>query len=305
MFNEIVTNLLELIETRLLKTREYVVNLLNELPNFINEVISINPSREPLNLVVVDSGFSDIHYLGFRFFIINVAILLIKDGKSRLSTYFQVNTSGLDEIEKQALDLELRLGIDIMRKSHVDLLLLDGPLSTRNKGIIGGESILAHVKDVEINRYSQSITDKEFRQFMLRFLDFIGEPMIIYLLMETYRKSRNDYLSVLMSKPYIVSDEGLTITGFYVQYMSRTLPIYVEYVGHYDPSRLIARIAPMAIAPRLGYPAPLYIVDRVSRVNDNLKSMVRLILEKLGGDALRELRSIYFSKDVNDYVKGL
>ena len=84
-----------------------------------------------------------------------------------------------------------------------------------------------------------------------------------------------------------------------------SLPIYVEYLG--DPSLikgLISALAPLSTMPRLGYPAPLYIVDRVARVNSDFRSMVRLIMEKLGGDVLSELRGMYLRMNLNDYVKS-
>jgi hypothetical protein len=48
----------------------------------------------------------------------------------------------------------------------------------------------------------------------------------------------------------------------------------------------------------------LYIVDRVARVNSDFRSMVRLIMEKLGGDVLSELRGMYLRMNLNDYVKS-
>ena len=56
--------------------------------------------------------------------------------------------------------------------------------------------------------------------------------------------------------------------------------------------------------PRLDYPAPLYIVDRVARVNSDFRGMVRLIMEKLSGDVLSELRRMYLRMNLNDYVKS-
>ena len=67
---------------------------------------------------------------------------------------------------------------------------------------------------------------------------------------------------------------------------------------------LISALAPLSTMPRLDYPAPLYIVDRVARVNSDFRGMVRLIMEKLGGDVLSELRGMYLRMNLNDYVKS-
>ncbi|WP_069806576.1 DNA double-strand break repair nuclease NurA [Vulcanisaeta thermophila] len=305
MFNEIIVNLLELVETRVMRTREYMLNLMGRIPNFLSELMAVKPLREPMNLVAVDSGFTEIHYLGLRFTVVNTVTLVVKDGRSRLGMQFNITNAGQDEVEDYVLNLELRLGVNAMKLNHADLLLLDGPLSTRDRGLISNGPILAHVKDVHGNKYSQAITDNDFREFMSESLAFIEEPLIMYLIMEYFRKHHNDNSSVLVSKPFTIWDSKPTIMGFYVQYTPGVVPIYVEYVGGDDPLKWVARVAPLAVVPRLGYPAPLYIVDRVSRVNEDVKSMVRLVLEKLGGDALRELRGVYFSRSVNDYVKGI
>ncbi len=122
--------------------------------------------------------------------------------------------------------------------------------------------------------------------------------MVMHMIMETYR-ARNRSINTLITKPYVVGRVGdKEVYGFYVQYLPETLPIYTEYVG--DPGvirQVISRVTPLSTMPRLGYPAPpLYIVDRVAKVNADFKGMVRLIMEKLGGEVLSELRG-YVPKD--------
>lgn len=68
--------------------------------------------------------------------------------------------------------------------------------------------------------------------------------------------------------------------------------------------QVISRMAPLSTMPRLGYPAPLYIVDRVAKVNADFRGMVRLIMEKLGGEVLSELRGMYLRMELNEYVKS-
>ena len=306
MFNDVVIDMLELIETRIAQIRDRALDILNEAGNLLNYVIEVKPSGGFTRFMAVDSGFTEITYLGFRIAIINVALLVNVDGRGRIMNRFEalLGVSG-EELERMALDMEAKYALELMSSLPVDVVLLDGALLGRNYVDRFTVPVLAHVKDVRGNRYSQGIADGEFRDYAGRALQVMEEPLAMHAIMETYRartKSRN----ALITRPYVVGRVGdRDVYGFYVQYLPATLPIYTEYVG--DPGmigQVISRIAPLSTMPRLGYPAPLYIVDRVARVNSDLRGMVRLIMEKLGGDVLSELRGMYLRVGLNEYVKG-
>ncbi|MCG2886008.1 MAG: DNA double-strand break repair nuclease NurA [Vulcanisaeta sp.] len=307
MFNDVVINLLELMETRIAQIRDRASEIVKEAGEFANQVIEVSPITKPIRFVAVDSGFAEITYFGFRVSVINVAVLISAGGKGRVLTMFEpiLGASG-EELERVALDMEVRYALDALRKFHVNLLLLDGAVIGRHDIDKVDVPVLAHVKDVRINRYSQSITEPGFRDYMNKALQVMEEPLIAHVILETYRSSNKTSNNALITKPYVVGKVGgRDVYGFYVQYIPSALPIYVEYLG--DPSLikdLISALAPLSTMPRLGYPAPLYIVDRVARVNSDFRGMVRLIMEKLGGDVLSELRGMYLRMNLNDYVKS-
>ncbi len=306
MFNDVVVNMLELIETRITQLRDRALDLLNEAGNFLNYVIEVEPSEGFTRLIAVDSGFAEITYLGLRVSIINVALLVNVDGKGHVTNRFEALLGvSSDDLERIALDLEAKYALEYSRSFPVDAVLFDGPLVGRNYVDKFNAPLLAHVKDVRGNRYSQGITDSGFSGYVNRALQVMEEPLAMHVVMETYR-ARSKSVNTLITRPYVVGRIGdREVYGFYVQYLPAALPIYTEYVG--DPSmikQVISRMAPLSTMPRLGYPAPLYIVDRVARVNSEFRWMVRLIMEKLGGDVLSELRGMYLRMGLNEYVKG-
>ncbi len=306
MFNDVVINMLELIETRITQMRDKAIDLLNDANNFMKYVSEVAPSREPVKFMAVDSGFTEVTYLGFRIAVINVVMLVNADGKGRILNRFEalLGVSG-DELEKMALDMEAKHALDVSSSFPIDVVLLDGAIIGRNHVSRFNVPVLAHVKDVKSNRYLQGIVDTEFKNYVNRALQIMEEPLIIHVIMETYR-TRNKASVALMTKPYIVGRVSeRDVYGFYVQYLPATLPIYTEYMG--NPSNIqqvISCMIPLSTMPRLGYPAPLYIVDRIARVNASLKGVVRLIMEKLGGNALNELRGMYLKMGLNEYVKN-
>ncbi|WP_243679874.1 single-stranded DNA endonuclease [Vulcanisaeta souniana] len=289
MFNDVIINMLELIETRITQIRDKALDLINDASNFMKYVSEVAPpSKEPVKFIAADSGFTEITYLGFRIAVINVAMIVNTDGKGRILNRFEalLGVSG-DELEKMALDMEAKHALDASRSFQINVVLLDGAIIGRNYVSRFSVPVIAHVKDVKSNRYLQGIVDTEFKNYVSRALQIMEEPLIMHVIMETYR-IRNKTSVALMTKPYIVGRVGdRDVYGFYVQYLPATLPIYTEYMG--NPSNIqqvISRIVPLSTMPRLGYPAPpLYIVDKMARVNTSLKDMIRLIMEKLGGDA--------------------
>ncbi len=306
MFNEVIINMLELIETRIAQIRDKAVDLFNEAHNYLDYVMRVPQVRTSLRFAAVDSGFTEIPYLGFRVSVINVAILINIDGKGRVMTMFEpILGIGDEELERIALNMEIKCALDVIRRNPVDLLLLDGAVLGRDGIGKVGIPVLAHVKDVRSNRYSQSIVDSSFKNYMLKALQVMEEPLIMHVIMESFR-AVNGANDTLISRPYIVGKIGeRDVLGFYVQYVPSTLPIYVEYLG--DPSlieRVISYLAPLSRVPRLGYPAPLYVVDRVARINSDFRRMIRLIMEKLGGDVLSDLRGVYLKMGLNEYVKS-
>ena len=306
MFNDVVVNMLELIETRIAQMRDRALNLLSDAGNFMNYVIEVTPSREFTRFIAVDSGFTELSYLGFRISIINIALLINVDGRGRVVNRFDALLGiSNEELERAALNMEAQYALEYSRSSSVDVVLLDGALIGRSYVDRFSIPVLAHVKDVKGNRYSQSITDIKFRDYVNRALQVMEEPLAMHMVMETYR-ARYKSTNALITKPYIVGRVGdREVYGFYVQYLPATLPIYTEYMG--DPGmiqQVISRMAPLSTMPRLGYPAPLYIVDRVAKVNADFRGMVRLIMEKLGGEVLSELRGMYLRMGLNEYVKS-
>ncbi|ADN50566.1 DNA double-strand break repair nuclease NurA [Vulcanisaeta distributa] len=306
MFNDVIVNMLELIETRIAQMRDRALELLNSASNFMSYVIEVAPSREFTRFIAVDSGFTEITYLGFRIAVINVALLMNVDGKGHVINRFDALLGiSSEELERIALDMEAQYALEYSRSFPVDIVLLDGALMGRNYVNRFSTPLLAHVKDVKGDRYSQGIADDEFRNYVNRALQIMEEPLVMHMIMETYR-ARNRSINALVTKPYVVGRVGdKEVYGFYVQYLPETLPIYTEYVG--DPGvirQVVSRIAPLSTMPRLGYPAPLYIVDRIAKVNADFKGMVRLIMEKLGGEVLSELRGMYLKIGLNEYVKS-
>ncbi len=206
-----------------------------------------------------------------------------------------------------ALDMEAQYALEYLRLFPVDVVLLDGALMGRNYVSKFSVPLIGHVKDVRSNRYSQGgIVDGGFRDYVNKALQVMEEPLVMHMVMETYR-ARNKSTNALITRPYVVGRVGdREVYGFYVQYLPATLPIYTEYVG--EPGMIqhvVSRIAPLSTMPRLGYPAPLYIVDRVAKVNADFRGgMVRLIMEKLGGEVLSELRGMYLRMGLNEYVKS-
>jgi hypothetical protein len=132
MFNDVVINLLELMETRIAQIRDRASEIVKEASEFANQVIEVSPITKPIRFVAVDSGFAEITYFGFRVFVINVAVLISAGGKGRVLTMFEpiLGASG-EELERVALDMEVRYAIDAIRKFHVNLLLLDGAVIGR------------------------------------------------------------------------------------------------------------------------------------------------------------------------------
>ncbi|MCG2863878.1 MAG: DNA double-strand break repair nuclease NurA [Vulcanisaeta sp.] len=304
MFNDVIVNILELIETRIAQIRDKAVEVVRAARDFLDYVIEVQPGTRPVRFVAVDSGFAEITYFGFRVSIINIA--LFTNVNNKVLTVFEPSLGlSSDELERVALDLEVKYAVDAARRFHADLLLLDGPLINRRNADKIDVPTLAHVKDVRVNRYSQSITEPTFRDYMNNALQVMEEPLIAHVILEAYR-SRTRTRNALITRPYVVGRVGdRDVYGFYVQYAPSALPIYVEYLG--DPGiigNLISALTPLSAMPRLGYPAPLYIVDRLARVNSDFKGMVRLIMEKLGGDVLSELRGMYLKMSLNDYVKS-
>lgn len=307
MFNDVIINMLRLIETRITQMRDRASEVIKEAGNHVNQILEVKPGNKPIRFVAVDSGFAEINYLGFRISVINVATLINSDGVGKLFTMFEpIIGVPSEELERFALNLEVRYALDAIRRFPVDLLLLDGPILNRDGADRVGVQTLAHVKDVRSNRYTQSITEQNFRDYMERALRVMEEPLAIHILMET-RRGLGDVDGALITRPYVIGRLGnREVYGFYVQYVQSTLPIYVEYLGDLSNiNDIISRLTPLSKTPRLGYPAPLYIVDRVARVNAEFRSMVRLIIEKLGGDVLNELRGEYLRISLNEYVKGI
>ncbi|MGC8607728.1 MAG: DNA double-strand break repair nuclease NurA [Vulcanisaeta sp.] len=306
MFNDVIINMLELIETRITQIRDKALGLLNDANNFMENIIEVTPNRGFIKFIAVDSGFTEIVYLGFRIAVINIAMLMNTNGKGHILTRFEALLGiSSEELERIALDMEVKYALEASRIFPIDVVLLDGALIGRNYVGKFNVPVLAHIKDVKSNRYSQGIIDTEFKNYINKALQIMEEPLIMHIIMETYRdRVKND--NALMTKPYVVGKIGdKEVYGFYVQYLPAALPIYTEYIG--DPGMIqhvISRIAPLSIMPRLGYPAPLYVVDRFAKVNMDFRSMVRLIMEKLGGEVLSELRGMYLKIGLNEYVKN-
>ncbi|WP_054856638.1 DNA double-strand break repair nuclease NurA [Vulcanisaeta sp. JCM 16159] len=306
MFNDVVINMLELIETRIAQMRDRALDLLNNAGNFIDHVIEVVPSRDFTKFIAVDSGFTEVTYLGFRIAIINIALLVNTDGKGHIINRFDAILGvSSEELERMALDMEAQYALEYLRLFPVDVVLLDGALMGRNYVSKFSVPLIGHVKDVRSNRYSQGIVDGGFRDYVNKALQVMEEPLVMHMVMETYR-ARNKSTNTLITRPYVVGRvSDREVYGFYVQYLPATLPIYTEYVG--EPGMIqhvVSRIAPLSTMPRLGYPAPLYIVDRVAKVNSDFRGMVRLIMEKLGGEVLSELRGMYLRMGLNEYVKS-
>jgi len=81
MFNDVVINLLELMETRIAQIRDRASEIVKEAGEFANQVIEVSPITKPIRFVAVDSGFAEIRfaeitYFGFRVSVINVAVLI-------------------------------------------------------------------------------------------------------------------------------------------------------------------------------------------------------------------------------------
>ncbi|MGC8544078.1 MAG: DNA double-strand break repair nuclease NurA, partial [Vulcanisaeta sp.] len=117
MFNEVIINMLELIETRIAQIRDRAIDLFNEAHNYLDYVMRIPQVRTSLRFAAVDSGFTEIPYLGFRVSVINVAILVNIDGKGRVMTMFEpiLGIAG-DELERIALNMEVKYALDVIRR---------------------------------------------------------------------------------------------------------------------------------------------------------------------------------------------
>ncbi|WP_243670950.1 single-stranded DNA endonuclease [Vulcanisaeta sp. JCM 16161] len=255
MFNDVIVNMLELIETRIAQMRDRALELLNSASDFMNYVIEIAPNREFTRFIAVDSGFTEIAYLGFRISVINVALLMNIDGKGHVINRFDALLGiSSEELERMALDMEVQYALEYSRSFPVDIVLLDGALIGRNYVNRFTIPLLAHVKDIKVNRYSQGITSNEFRNYVNRALQIMEEPLVMHMIMETYR-ARNKSVNALITKPYVVGKVGdREVYGFYVQYLPATLPIYTEYMGDPDMiQRVISRLVPLSTMPRLGY----------------------------------------------------
>lgn len=221
-------------------------------------VIEVPPSREFIRFIAVDSGFTEITYLGFRIAVINVALLMNVDGKGHVINKFDALLGiSSEELERIALDMEAQYALEYSRSFPVDIVLLDGGALMGGRNYVSRFStpLLAHVKDVKGNRYSQGgIADDEFRNYVNRALQIMEEPLVMHMIMETHR-ARNKSVNALITKPYVVGRVGdKEVYGFYVQYLPETLPIYTEYIG--DSSMIghvVSRVAPLSTMPRLGY----------------------------------------------------
>ncbi|WP_243677854.1 single-stranded DNA endonuclease [Vulcanisaeta distributa] len=247
MFNDVIVDMLELIETRIAQMRDRALELLNNAGNYMDYVIEVAPNREFTRFIAVDSGFTEITYLGFRIAVINVALLMNVDGKGHVINRFDALLGiSSEELERMALDMEAQYALEYSRSFPVDIVLLDGALIGRNYVNRFTIPILAHAKDVKVNRYSQGITNDEFRNYVDRALQIMEEPLVMHMIMETYR-ARNKSVNALITKPYVVGKVGDNeVYGFYVQYLPATLPIYTEYMGEPGMIRhVISRIAPI------------------------------------------------------------
>jgi len=96
--------------------------------------------------------------------------------------------------------MEVRYALDALRKFHINLLLLDGAVIGRRDIDKVDVPVLAHVKDVRINKYSQSITEPGFRDYMNKALQVMEEPLIAHVILETYRSSNKTSNNALITK---------------------------------------------------------------------------------------------------------
>jgi len=230
-----------------------------------------DPTRDLNCIVAVDSGFSEITYAGARLGLINVVGIEFKSRERRMHFSPAVLDKSM-ELSVEARAAEFEVATQLMESRRDCLVLLDGTikLSTpseryaRAKSMLlstarsSNATVLAHSKDVTINRYTE--------------LD-IDERMPLFIAMEKNR-AVDKYHGALATVPLILDELSI----FYVQYRPHLLPIYVEAINPFDPSQLPI-ISKLVTGE--GYPIPLYIVDRLSKLGNETIKYVKLSIAKL------------------------
>lgn len=236
------------------------------------KIIRFEESPRDLNcLVAVDSGFSEITYAGARLGLINVVGMEFRS-RERRSLLSPIVLGKSMELPVEARAAEFEVATQLMESRRDCLVLLDGTikLSTPSERYIRAKSmllstarssnaiVLAHSKDVTINRYTE--------------LD-IDERMPLFVAMEKNR-AVDKYNGVLITAPLILDELSI----FYVQYKPHLLPIYVESINPPD-------LSPLTTISKLitgeGYPIPLYIVDRLSKLGNETIKYMKLSIAKL------------------------
>ncbi len=223
-------------------------------------------------LIAVDSGFAEVTYAGARLGIIN-AVGMEFVSKSKMTVLKPLLLGKSIELSVEARAVEFDVAAQLISASRGGcVVLLDGTvrLNTdsgeylRAKSILlstarnRGAAVLAHSKDVTVNRYSG--------------LD-IDERMPLFVAMEENRQA-DGYAGVVLTVP--ISDGDLS--SFYVQYKPHLLPMYVEAIEPLDPA-VLALIGDLTT--REGYPLPLYVVDRLSKLSGDVIRYVKLSISKL------------------------
>ncbi len=304
MLDDLVSGIFRVLEFDAVKVRERLKKILEEADSYIDFVNGLECSDNAvIRHVTVDSGFVMLNYLGLRLGIINTALLRCTPN-CRLDLILRVTPCKGDEIERMALNLELETLLKYAASETFDLALLDGPLRNREIRIGVNTPILAHVKDVRLAKYAESITDDRFKHYVTFALDILEEPMVMFILIRRYREIKG-CKQVVFTMPYQIRNAfGISIYGLYVQYAPKAPPIYVEYLGDIDElPRILCHAYKLASITRLGYPIPLLITDKASRVDSKLKACVKSLIEKLGSAALESLTPLILTKDVREYVK--
>jgi len=285
LLHEILSEVYKLVEIEVPKLIDRIVEARGRAKGLRNYAVRIRGGRIEGRVVAVDSGYSKMRYRVVTVAIVSLAKVVEEGGVRAGLTVKPLLLNNRRGVDTALIYYSRLLELEAVLKDDASLALLDGPLSfpepqrqldvdenllenyrELHEKVVGGRTpLVAVAKDLNVNAYASALDESPLADWLKEVAAYVHEQLAISWIL-----SRWEYL------PPVEIARGIYAT--YVN-LGGGLPLYVE-LNEEARRRVDEVLATLASLSPTGYPMPLALADRITRVTRSLTDTVQSLVER-------------------------